>query len=316
MNKKIIMSILGVSTLLFSLYKPHIGVNAVTYGATVNNIKIEKQYIDKNYSKNVLNNPEYIVIHDTDNRDLGADAKANRDYFSSTQRKASAHYLIDEDSIIQALDDTWIGWHAGETQNPKVGNHNSIAIELCVNKDNDLKTTLKNGIELTKHLMNQYNIPAENVIRHHDVTGKTCPRIMIEDNPEIWTYFKNSISNDSNSDYNNFVLKESDINTSSKSKEVTQNSNSTKNASSSKQEKTKNTSNSKSNFKTNAKIKNVKSTLNVRVSPSKNSASMGQLSNNQSIKFIESIGSWNKIQFKTNSEIKTGYVHNSYISLN
>ena len=312
MNKKILTSILSVSTLLFSLYIPSVGINAVTYGATINNIRIEKQYIDKNYSKNIANNPEYIVIHDTDNRDLGADAKANRDYFSTTKTKASAHYLIDEDSIIQALDDSWIGWHAGETQNPKVGNSNSIAIELCVNKDNDLNATLKNGIELTKYLMEQYNISAENVIRHNDVTGKICPRIMIEDNPEIWTYFKSSISSSSYENANTFVLKESDVNTSLKNE--TTSDNIPKNSSSTKQHNNKDNA-SKSNFKGNAKIKNVKSNLNVRISPSKNSKSIGQLNNNQSIKIVDSTGSWHKIQFKTNNGVKTGYVHSNYISI-
>ncbi|WP_051623448.1 N-acetylmuramoyl-L-alanine amidase [Clostridium hydrogeniformans] len=168
----------------------------ISYGANINGIRIKKELINKNYSKGVYTSPSYIVIHDTDNRATGANAKANRDYFANhNHAKASAHYVVDESNIVQALEDNWLGWHAGERNNPLVGNRNSIAIELCVNKDNDFNKTLKNGIELTKYLMEKYNIPAENVIRHHDVTGKICPRIMMRDYPGTWTYFKASISN-------------------------------------------------------------------------------------------------------------------------
>ena len=164
--------------------------------ATINGIKIKKDIINKNYSKGVYTSPSYIVIHDTDNRDKGANAKANRDYFANhNHAKASAHYVVDEGNIIQALEDNWLGWHAGDGKNSSVGNRNSIAIELAVNKDNDFNKTLKNGIELTKYLMKKHNIPAENVIRHHDVTGKICPKIMMKDYPGAWTYFKASISN-------------------------------------------------------------------------------------------------------------------------
>ena len=40
--------------------------------------------------------------------------------------------------------------------------------------------TEANAIELVKYLMNKYNIPASNVIRHCDVTGKNCPKPFVE----------------------------------------------------------------------------------------------------------------------------------------
>ena len=42
--------------------------------------------------------------------------------------------------------------------------------------------------------MNKYNIPAENVVMHRDASGKTCSRMMIEDRPSLWPYFKDRIS--------------------------------------------------------------------------------------------------------------------------
>ena len=35
--------------------------------------------------------------------------------------------------------------------------------------------TVQSAIELTRYLMKKYNIPADHVIRHYDVTGKICP---------------------------------------------------------------------------------------------------------------------------------------------
>ena len=40
--------------------------------------------------------------------------------------------------------------------------------------------------------MKKYNIPAENVIRHYDVTGKNCPKYFVEDE-EAWKQFKADI---------------------------------------------------------------------------------------------------------------------------
>ena len=120
---------------------------------------------------------------------------ANRNYFANhPNAKASAHYIIDEGNIIQALEDTWKGWHVGDGNNPNINNSTTIAIELCVNKGNDFDKTLENGVELTKYLMNKYNIPAENVVMHRDASGKTCSRMMIEDRPSLWPYFKERIS--------------------------------------------------------------------------------------------------------------------------
>ena len=49
-----------------------------------------------------------------------------------------------------------------------------------------------NLVWLTKKLMAQYNIPADHVIRHYDVTGKICPKYFVEDEA-AWKQFKNNI---------------------------------------------------------------------------------------------------------------------------
>ena len=45
---------------------------------------------------------------------------------------------------------------------------------------------------LVADLMKKYKIPLENVIRHFDVTGKNCPRPMVENN-KIWVDFKENV---------------------------------------------------------------------------------------------------------------------------
>lgn len=164
--------------------------------ATINGIKISKQLIDINYTKGETITPKYIVIHDTDNRRAGADAQANRDYFANhPNANASAHYIIDQGNIVQALEDTWKGWHVGDGgTSAQINNSNTIGIELAVNAGNDFNKTLDNGVALTKYLMTKYNIPAENIVMHKHASGKTCSRMMIEDEPELWTSFKEKVA--------------------------------------------------------------------------------------------------------------------------
>ena len=163
---------------------------------TINGIKVSKQLIDINYSKGVEIIPKYIVIHDTDNRRAGADAQANRDYFANhPNANASAHYIVDQGNIIQALEDTWRGWHVGDGgASAEVNNSNGIGIELAVNAGNDFDKTFQNGVALTRYLMKKYNIPAENIVMHKHASGKTCSRMMIEDNPNLWARFKEEVA--------------------------------------------------------------------------------------------------------------------------
>ncbi|MGL5354058.1 MAG: SH3 domain-containing protein, partial [Clostridium sp.] len=128
--------------------------------------------------------------------DFGANAKFNRDFISVNSRvKASAHYIIDDKNVIQLLEDNFRGWHVGDNPNKFITNSNSLAIELCVNRDNSFEKTLNNALILVGKLMAKYNINIEDVKRHYDVTGKNCPRIMMEDNPAIWPCFKEALKN-------------------------------------------------------------------------------------------------------------------------
>ena len=132
---------------------------------------------------------KYIVIHYTGND--GDHDESNATYFQNNIVKASAHYFVDSDSVTQSVPDDYIAWSVGGNKygncnvtgggslHGKCTNTNSISIELCDDVKNGViypsSKTIGNAIELVKSLMKKYGIPASRVIRHFDVTGKSCP---------------------------------------------------------------------------------------------------------------------------------------------
>lgn len=140
------------------------------------------------YNHTVYRNREikYIVIHW-----VGAvsTAKNNAEYFAKGNRNASAHYFVDANYIYQSVADSNAAWAVGggaysqgskgSTYGNKCKNANSISIELCCIKKNgklivDPKAITK-ARTLVKYLQAKYDIPDSRVIRHFDVTGKSCP---------------------------------------------------------------------------------------------------------------------------------------------
>lgn len=146
--------------------------------------------------------PKYIVIHF-----FGAlsTAKGVSEYFKTPGIQASAHYALDEgDTIYRCVRDNDIAWHCGgySYRHPECRNSNSIGIEARPAKINSKsinamdtdwyfdQKVVDNLVWLTKKLMKQYNIPADHVIRHYDVTGKLCPRPWCGSDTN--TYYKTS----------------------------------------------------------------------------------------------------------------------------
>lgn len=149
--------------------------------------------VNFNTLKNKVN--KYIVIHYTGND--GDTALGNCKYFYSVNRNASAHYFVDETGVWQCVNDNDAAWHCGAKsyKHPYCRNSNSIGIELCSIKNGSYyfaEKTVENAAELTKELMEKYNIPIENVIRHYDVTGKICPEPFVR-NERDWYAFKEKL---------------------------------------------------------------------------------------------------------------------------
>lgn len=153
-----------------------------------------KQSNSGNYQKGRSKDIQYIVIHYTSNK--GDTANNNVDYFARQVTKTSAHYFVDENQIYQSVSDTDTAWHCGANtyKHKYCRNANSLGIEICMNdKDGNIRLkSITNAIKLTKMLMQKYGISIDNVIRHYDVTGKDCPRPMVE-NEDLWTSFKQSL---------------------------------------------------------------------------------------------------------------------------
>ena len=174
-------------------------------------INITKQTSYSN-TTSYLNRPiKYIVVHYTAGSTSKAGSALNTAVmFSNPSVYASADFIVDDDTIVQFNPDikNRFCWHCGDNKNMfsmggkyygKCTNANSIGIEVCSTNPNSKKWSftdkaVTNAAELVKYLMQTYNIPIENVIRHYDVTGKFCPGIIgwNEDsgNAKKWEQFK------------------------------------------------------------------------------------------------------------------------------
>lgn len=161
-------------------------------------MEINKLITKVNFKKVSGKQNKYIVIHYVGA--LGG-AEANCKYFLNEYRGASAHYFVGhKGEIWQCVEDGDIAWHVGANtyKHPYCRNTNSIGIEMCCRKKADgtwyfEEETVKATIELTKELMKKHNIPASNIIRHHDVTGKMCPEPYVRDTA-AWNTFKASLT--------------------------------------------------------------------------------------------------------------------------
>lgn len=172
-------------------------------------MNINRNYLTKiNFTdKNDTGRIKYIVIHY-----FGGLATAENlaKYWARTYAGASAHYAVGHaGEIFQIVEDDDTAWHCGAKsyKHAECRNSNSIGIEMAVKKhstttmsasDKDwyfTNETVKATIELTRLLMKKYNIPADRVIRHYDVTGKICPNPYVFNTLEAtWQKFKEAIA--------------------------------------------------------------------------------------------------------------------------
>ena len=164
---------------------------------------------------------EYIVIHYTAGVTSKAGSAVNTaDFFRTTSTQVSADFTVDDAAVVQYNGDirNRYTWHCGGSKyNTKGGslygickNSNSIGIEICSTNstgkmqdanDNSYSfsdAAVANAEWLVKQLMAEYDIPAERVIRHYDVTGKLCPGVIgwnTESGSEAaWSAFKASLT--------------------------------------------------------------------------------------------------------------------------
>ena len=128
-----------------------------------------------------------IVVHYVGNP--GTSAQANRNYFANIGTQVCSHFVIGLDGeIIQCvpLDER------SAASNER--NRDTISIEVCHPDEsgqfND--ATYASLVKLTAWLCTEFELTADDVIRHYDVTGKLCPLYYVE-NEDAWESFLSDV---------------------------------------------------------------------------------------------------------------------------
>lgn len=132
-----------------------------------------------------------IVVHYTANP--GSTAMENRDYFEglkdSHETQASSNFIVGlEGEIVQCVP-TWEVAYASNSRNI-----DTVSIECCHPDETGEFTdeTYKSLVQLCAWLCMKFQLDAEDVIRHYDVTGKICPKYFVE-NEDAWAAFKEDV---------------------------------------------------------------------------------------------------------------------------
>lgn len=158
---------------------------------------VEKDYLTVNeFSRpgTPLEEIRGVVIHYVGNPDTTA--QANRNYFESLSAGtdgvyASSHFIVGlEGEVVQCIPLTEIAYASNSR------NDDTVAIEVCHPDETGEFTdvTYDRLVELTAWLCVTFHLdPAEDVIRHYDVSGKLCPLYYVE-NPEAWETFLQDVT--------------------------------------------------------------------------------------------------------------------------
>lgn len=133
-----------------------------------------------------------VVVHYTANP--GSSAQENRDYFNglkdSHETEASSNFIVGlEGEIIQCVP-TWEVAYASNERNS-----DTVSIEVCHPDDSGkfTKESYSSLVQLTAWLCVKFDLTADDVIRHYDITGKVCPKYFV-DHEDAWQDFKANVT--------------------------------------------------------------------------------------------------------------------------
>lgn len=138
---------------------------------------------------------EYQVVHWVGN--AGSSAIANRNYFENLKTthttSASSHDIIGlNGEKVHCIPYDEVAFHSGSYSM----NRKSIGIETCHPDWNGKfnEKTYNTLIEVLAENCKTYGIPVNKIIRHYDVTGKSCPKYYVEHEDE-WNKLKQDVQN-------------------------------------------------------------------------------------------------------------------------
>lgn len=117
--------------------------------------------------------PEFIVVHNTAN---DASARNEVAYMISNSNKASFHYAIDDEEIVQGIPENRNAWHAGDGTNGQ-GNRKGLSIEICYSKSGDTRfiEAEKLSAKFIAFKLNEKGWGIDKIKKHQDFSGKYCP---------------------------------------------------------------------------------------------------------------------------------------------
>lgn len=165
---------------------------------------IKEQLLTKNKYSRVgkpLNKMLGVVVHYVGvNNQLPENTVA---YFESlkngtNQIYASAHYVIGQDGNgIQCIPETEVAYHCGAKEYKEgiveklsnYPNYTTVGIEMCHDKNGFTEETIETTAKLVADILVRNDLTISDVYRHYDITGKICPKFMVE-NECLWTQFK------------------------------------------------------------------------------------------------------------------------------
>lgn len=147
-------------------------------------VEVSLLKVGKARSGEKLQGVKSIVIHYVGN--AGTTARQNRNYFGLAETAVCSHFIVGLDGeVIQCVP---INEQSAASNERNV---DTISIEVC-HPEEDGKfnpETYDSVIKLTAWLCELTGLTEADVIRHHDITGKDCPKYFV-DNPDEWDNFK------------------------------------------------------------------------------------------------------------------------------
>ena len=96
-----------------------------------------------------------VTIHETGNRAAGAGAENHMLYMVKNgggAKEVSYHYVVDEKEVWHLIPEDEVAWHAGDGADGK-GNNETVAVEICVNRDGDFAKAVENAARLTAAIL-------------------------------------------------------------------------------------------------------------------------------------------------------------------
>lgn len=158
---------------------------------------IDQQFIAVNpYSRpgtklGMINN---IVVHYVGNP--GTTAQQNRDYFNGLKNQSGSNTTSVSSNFVIGMDGEIIQCIPIDEKSYASNNRNgdTISIECCHPgaEGEFTQETYDSLVKLTAWLCKELNLNAKDVIRHYDITGKSCPKSFSE-NEDEWKQFRKDV---------------------------------------------------------------------------------------------------------------------------